>query len=68
MQCEDSLIRTKDAAGFDDKFLINVLLLYFESQLLSPSINIIIIYFIYLLEIVSISDHTVLSGAVISEK
>jgi hypothetical protein len=31
MQCEDSLIQSKDAAGFDSKFVINILLLYFES-------------------------------------
>jgi hypothetical protein len=43
MQCEDSLIWSKDAVGFDNKFLINILLLYFESQLLSVWINVIII-------------------------
>jgi hypothetical protein len=31
MQGEDSLMQSKDAAGFDNKFLINILLLYFES-------------------------------------
>lgn len=56
MPCEDSQIWWKNTAGFVNRFLINVLPLYFEScnwqcQLLSAGINVIInMYFIYLLE------------------
>ena len=53
MQFEDSQIQSKDFGGFDNKFLINVLLLHFDScdwqcQLVSTWINVIIIMYLFI--------------------